>query len=564
VTVHVVATAGHVDHGKSTLVRALTGTDPDRFLEEKQRGLTIDLGFAWMSLPRSGSVAFVDVPGHVRFISNMLAGVAVIEAGLLCIDTREGWRPQTEEHLRILDLVGLHTGVVVLTKAGLVDDDRLEEVRTDVALRTAGTVLADVPMVECDAVDGTGLDLLRTTLDDALTACPPARDRARPRLWVDRSFTIAGAGTVVTGGVGHGTFAVGDQVVAGCHPARIRSIQALGRRVDTAPPGSRAALNLAGLDRRAVRRGDAVVRPDDDWQVTDRADGTLTVLDALDHEVTRRGAYLAYIGTGEHAVRLRLLDETSLIPGELGTVRLTFEQRLPLVAGDRYILRDTGRRELIGGGELVDLHPARRPRTAASIEDWTPVAELERRFGMTVEPTVADMVVSPAGITAACNALVEKLGASRPVGLDVAHLDKRERAVLALLEEDEVAETVAGYAVLAAWRDELAAHPLVVRLEQDLFAPPLPSELSVTPEELRALRRRGLVLVKDGLYFAANVRVAATHALADLARRHPEGFTVSDAREVLGTTRKWAVPLLELLDEAQITLRHGDRRTFKP
>jgi selenocysteine-specific elongation factor len=579
---HVVATAGHVDHGKSTLVKALTGTDPDRFVEEQQRGLTIDLGFAWMTLPGVGPVEFVDVPGHVRFIGNMLAGVAVVEAGLLCIDAREGWRAQTEEHLQILDLIGVPAGLVALTKAGLVGPDRLAEVRDEVARRTAGTVLARAPVVACDAVDGTGLDDVRRELAEVLTAHPPRHPvHDRPRLWVDRSFTIAGAGTVVTGGVGHGAFVTGDRVEAVGHTgrvgARVRGIEALGLRVGSAPPGTRAALNLAGIDRRRVRRGDAVVRTGD-WHLTSTVEATLAVLGSIDHEVTHRGAYLAYLGTGEHAVRLRLVGESSLIPEETGTVRLRLGHALPLAPGDRYVLRETGRGEIVGGGELVDVEPPRRRSgRAASTErregqepelvgegEWARAEELERRLGVTVEPVVGDWVVSPATLQAAREHLAERLARSRPVGLDVARLDERDHAVLSLLESEGAATTIAGYAVAPAWQDELAHHPVVQQLEADLFTPAPPQTGRLAPEVLRALVRRGYVMVKDGVYFAARARTVAAAELAELSRRRPEGFTVGEAREVLGTTRKWAVPLMQLLDESGITVRHGDLRHVRP
>src|SRR6266508_2519977 len=504
----VVATAGHVDHGKSSLVRALTGTDPDRFLEEKQRGLTIDLGFAWMTLPGLDPVLFVDVPGHVRFISNMLAGVAVVEAGLLVVDAREGWRAQTEEHLRILDLLAIPAGIVAITKSALVDADRITEVRA----RTAGTMFAGAPVIACDSLDGAGLDELRARLAEAVTA---GGDRAattqrgdRPRLWVDRSFTIAGAGTVVTGGIDHGTLVAGDHVVAvGAHGAtetRIRGIQALHHRVEAAPAGTRAALNLAGIDRRAIRRGDAIVRPDD-WHLTTIADTTLSILADIDHEVTDRGAYLVYLGTGEHLARIRLLERPSPEPGEPGTARMRWRQRLPLVAGDRFVLRESGRGELVGGGALVDVAPRRARRGAGTATsapaslplvaegEWVRADELARRLGTDVAATVGDWVVAPNTLRAAVEALTAQLAASRPIGLDVARLDDRQRAVLAALEREHAAEVVAGYAVAHAWRDELAAHPMVKRLERDLFSPVAPA--AVTPDELRALVRRGLVLV---------------------------------------------------------------------
>ncbi len=574
---HVVATAGHVDHGKSTLVKALTGTDPDRLAEERQRGLTIDLGFAWTTLPAAGQVVFVDVPGHVRFISNMLAGVAVIEAGLLCVDAREGWRVQTEEHLRILDLIGLPAGMVALTKAGLVDPDRLAEVRDEVTRRTAGTVLADAPVVACDAIDRTGLDDVRRRLAEILTARPSRHtDHDRPRLWVDRSFSIAGAGTVVTGGVGHGTFVTGDRVAAvasgGATTARLRGIEALGRRVGSAPPGTRAALNLAGLDRRAVRRGDAVVRPGE-WHPTTTVEATLAVLGSVDHEVTRRGAYLAYLGTGEHAVRLRLVGESCLIPDEIGTVRLALGHPLPLAPGDRYVLRETGRGEIVGGGELVDVEPRQRrsPRRQSGSTrqlvgegEWVRANELQRRLGVTVEPLIGDWVVTPGTLRSARDELAARLDRSRPVGLDIARLDEREHAVLAQLASEDRVTIVAGYATGPGWRDELADHPFVRDLEENLFTPPAPATGQLPPEVLRALVRRGYVVVKHGVCFAATAPAAAATALGRLAGERPDGFTAGEARAALDTTRKRAVPLLELLDESGLTIRHGDRRRIRP
>jgi selenocysteine-specific elongation factor len=545
---HVVATAGHVDHGKSALVRALTGMEPDRLAEERRRGLTIELGFAWTDLPAAGTVAFVDVPGHVRFIGTMLAGVAVVEAGLLCVDAREGWREQTEEHLRILDVVGVPAGLVAITKAALVDAERICAVADDIARRTAGTVLEGAPTVACDALDGRGLDALRHDLDVVLATRPPAQDRGCPRLWVDRSFTIAGAGTVVTGGVGHGRLAVGDRVevrgARGGLPARLRAIQALGRAADEAPSGTRAALNLAGADHRAVHRGDAVVRPGE-WRMTETVDATLTVIPGLDHDVTRRGAYLAYVGTGVHAARLRLLGPGRLAPGGTGRVRIVLDQALPLVPGDRYVLRETGRSETVGGGEVVDVAPGR-----ARVADP----------GWVAEP-------ASAGVE-----LAETLEASRPVGLDVARLDDAQRAILARLVDDGTATLVAGYAVGPSWRDELARHPALRALEERLFAPP-PLDPDLDPEVRRALIRRGIVVTKDGVDFHATALAAAVRALASLVGAgggdrgsgdRGVGFTVSEARQALRTTRRWALPLLGLLDDAGLTVRQGDRRRLRP
>src|ERR1051325_3420005 len=223
---HVVATAGHVDHGKSTLVQALTGIDPDRFAEEKARGLTIDLGFAWMMLPSGRELAFVDVPGHVRFIKNMLAGVGAVDACLFVVAAPEGWKPQSEEHLRILDLLGVSRGIVALTKAAVVDDEWRELARLEVADAVAGTFLADAPIVAVDAPAGHGLDELRAAPDELVATTPTAPDRGRPRLWVDRSFAAKGAGTVVTGTLAGGVLRIDDELeLPAGQRVRVRALQ---------------------------------------------------------------------------------------------------------------------------------------------------------------------------------------------------------------------------------------------------------------------------------------------------------------------------------------------------
>src|SRR5688500_4439510 len=314
---HVVATAGHVDHGKSTLVLARTGMDPDRFAEEKARGLTIDLGFAWTHLPSGREIAFVDVPGHVRFVKNMLAGVGGVDACLFVVAATEGWKPQSEEHLRILELLGVGHGVVALTKvASLADDDERGLARLDVADRVAGTFLEGAEIVGVDAVAGTGVDDLRAALDRLLARTPNAADHGKPRLWVDRSFAVKGAGAVVTGTLTGGSLAVDDEVVVlpARHRARVRRLKSHLTSIDVAPPGRRLAVNLAGISHHDVARGDALVR-DGQWASTAAFDASLSVLASLDHDVSRRGAYHAYIGSGEHAVRLRVLTGEAIPPG---------------------------------------------------------------------------------------------------------------------------------------------------------------------------------------------------------------------------------------------------------
>ena len=297
-----VATAGHVDHGKSTLVRALTGTDPDRFPEEQARGLTIDLGYAFCTLPSGREVGFVDVPGHVRFVKNMLAGVGAVDVALLVVAADEGWMPQTEEHVQILDLLDVRHGLVALTKTAVADPETALLHRVEVEERIGW------PVVSVDAPTGLGIDELVAALDAVLADAPAPRDVGRPRLWVDRVFAARGSGTVVTGTLTGGPLRREDEVVVEPHGrrARIRGIQSRGARLDEVGPGARVALNLSGIEHQAIGRGDAVVLGDQ-WTVTDTIDVALRT--APDREFPRRGEVDAHIGSGEQRARLRLLDD---------------------------------------------------------------------------------------------------------------------------------------------------------------------------------------------------------------------------------------------------------------
>jgi len=301
----VVATAGHVDHGKSSLVLALTGTDPDRFAEEKRRGLTIDLGFAHTTLPSGAGVSFVDVPGHVRFLRNMLAGVGGVDACLFVVAATEGWKPQSEEHLRILSVLGLRHGVIALTKADLVDEEWLEIALLEIADRVEGTFLGRAPIVPVAAPSGVGLDALRAALDDLVVSTPASADRGRPRLWIDRAFAARGSGTVVTGTLTGGGLARDDAVVIepGARTARVRSIQTLGTTVDTIGPGNRVALNLAGVGHDELGRGDAVEPP---------VDGVRSEVER--REMERFAADLDGFVEGTEAERAQRVEEGSGVP----------------------------------------------------------------------------------------------------------------------------------------------------------------------------------------------------------------------------------------------------------
>ncbi len=353
----VVATAGHVDHGKSTLIEALTGTHPDRLPQEKARGMTIDLGFAWMALPSGREIGLVDVPGHQRFIHNMLAGVGSIQAVLFVVDAVEGWMPQSAEHLAILDLLGVGAGVVAISKVDLAEPEWVALVMEDVRERLRGTTLQEVPMVGVSAVTRQGLDQLVRELDAQLARLGPAPDHHRPRLWVDRAFTIRGAGTVVTGTLTGGSLEVDQEleVLPEGVPARVRGLQTHRRPVQRALPASRVAVNLTGIEPRQAGRGSAVVRPGQ-WRLARWPVVALRVVREAPAPL-RTGARLTlYTGTAERAVTVRLLSGGTLGPGDRALAQLSLQEGpgLPLRWLDRLILRDPGRQLTLAGGEVVD------------------------------------------------------------------------------------------------------------------------------------------------------------------------------------------------------------------
>lgn len=565
----VIATAGHVDHGKSTLVLTLTGTDPDRWDEEKTRGLTIDLGFANLTLPSGRELSFIDVPGHIRFLRNMLAGVGAVDACLFVVAATEGWKPQSEEHLRILSLLGIERGVVALTKVDQVDEDLFTLAELDVEEHVAGTFLEGAPVVGVSAIEGTGIAELLAALDRLVDDIPARDASAPPRLWVDRSFAPAGAGTVITGTLVGGTLSVGDEVVVvpGDRPARVRSLQSHHRQTQSIGPGNRAAVNLTGVSHNDLARGHAVVTAGA-WHQTKLVDAELTVLETLDHPVSRRGAYAAYVGSGEVPAKVRILGATELAPGDTGAVRLYLSRPLALLPGDRFILRESGRDQTVGGGQILDVEPvvpASRARPDRSVDrvvaerGWIAVDQLHKLTGERRPATVGQWVVDPEALAATVAATRARIEEAGPLGLDVALLDDRQRAALALVEGVTVQ---AGRATVGPVVDPLAGHPWVAALEADPFNPPGPD--GVDRGEVRELVRRGLVVEEDGVHFAAAAIAEAARRMAGLLTTRPDGFTVAEARDELGTTRKFVLPLLAHLDRTGVTRRRGDFRIAGP
>ncbi len=565
----VIATAGHVDHGKSSLVRVLTGTDPDRWAEERRRGLTIDLGFAHTTLPSGEGVSFVDVPGHVRFLRNMLAGVGAVDACVFVVAATEGWKPQSEEHLRILQLLGLRHGLVVLTKCDLVDDEWRELQMLEVCDHLQGTFLQESPVVCVSTLTGDGLDDLRAALDELVTGTPAASDRERPRLWVDRSFAAKGSGTVVTGTLTGGSLGVDDQLVVGdrVRPVRVRGIQSHGSAAASIAPGHRVALNLNGVDHHQVERGHAVVRLDQ-WRFTRRFDASLEVLGGLDHEVSRRGAYVAYIGSGEWPVKVRILGPDTIAPGGRGLVRLHVGVPLPLVSGDRYVLRESGRNETVGGGEVLDVAPVLPASKANPDHDvarvvrerrWVRADELLVLTGQRLDPTIGPWVVAPDALAEMRSSLADRVATSGELGLDLAGLDERERAVVADLPDVRID---GGRALRADAVDTVADHPVVAALRAGGCAPPEP--VGVDRPTMRELLRRGILVERDGVVFHADAVATAASIAARLLAEHPDGITVSQLRDALGVTRKHALPMVSELDARGITRRRGDLRIGGP
>ena len=561
---HVICTAGHVDHGKSTLINALTGIDPDRWAEEKRRGLTIDLGFAKADRKDNGFVSFIDVPGHERFLKNMLAGVGAVDGCLFVVDSTEGWKPQSEEHLRILNLLGVKKGLIALTKISLADDDLLEIVSLEIKDHLKGTFLESAPIIPIDSITGVGIDSLTTELEKMLEDTPVAKDNDRPRLWIDRVFTVKGAGTVVTGTLTGGSLKVDDEIIINPQNfvTRIRSLQSHDEQIPNIGPGSRIAINLANIDHRSIGRGSVITNPEQ-WFLTSTFDAELNVLPSIEHEVSRRGAYLAYIGTKEEFVKVRVLGDEVIPAGSKGLVRVYMNEKLPLMLGDRLILRESGRNETIGGAIVLDPDPILRAAEAkpnSSIEriitehKWITPSHLEALTGVRRQEDVPGWIVDPNCLQDMIDDLSQRLLTAGNLGLDITSLDQFERAAIGLLE----GVLIEGKYLRMEGADNLSDHPYLDQLESNLFKPP--DADSVDPRELRELVRRELIIEQNGIFFSQKAVTSAAKRIRVLLKRNPEGVTVGEVRIALDSTRKYVLPLLNHLDQIGATVRRNDVR----
>ncbi len=360
----VIGTAGHVDHGKSTLIAALTGTHPDRLKEEQAREMTIELGFGWLTLPNGEEVGIVDVPGHRDFIENMLSGIGGIDAALLVIAADEGVMPQTKEHLAILDLLQIPAGLIVLTKTDLASDPTwLDLLETDIRGAVSGTVLRDAPIVRVSAKNKTGLDALITTLGKILEDKPARVDLNRPRLPIDRVFSMSGFGTVVTGTLSDGHLSIGDEVeiLPGGLTGRVRGLQTHKKKEERAMPGSRTAVNISGVNTELIKRGEVVVRRNpNQYQATRRVDARFRLLTDVSSSIKHGDEVKFFVGASESIATLRLLGTEELNPGEEGWIQLELRESVVTVRGDRYILRRPSPSETLGGGVIIDHQPKGR------------------------------------------------------------------------------------------------------------------------------------------------------------------------------------------------------------
>ncbi|HEX2053769.1 MAG TPA: selenocysteine-specific translation elongation factor [Actinomycetota bacterium] len=605
----VIGTAGHVDHGKSTLVNALTGIDPDRLAEEKRRGLTIDLGFAWFTTPNGREVGIVDVPGHERFIKNMLAGAGAITVNLFVVAANEGWMPQSQEHLDILHLLGISSAIVVLTKADTVSAEELDVLRETVAGRIAGTTLAGSHILAVSAVTGHGMPELVEAIDRLLEQTPPPPDLGRPRLWIDRVFTIKGSGTVVTGTLGGGSVEVDQavEVLPGEVRARIRTIQSHRTQWTRLGPGNRTALNLVASDVKALARGHSLGEVGH-WRTTDKLMASLSFLPHLDHVPKERGAYKFHVGSVEIDATLRFLQEPAAL-GEAGLAAIRLARPTVLDFSDRFILRDSGRQQTVGGGTVLEPHPgkfrgdaavaaARTRVTAGTREQYLVVLlnetgflareEVFVRTGVRPEAAVdlavlafPSFVVSPEAFERLGSQVLahvrsyqraHPLDAGLPLTTLRSALRLDHRFVDELVEEMNRRRMVVSDGgsvrtpefqprILAPERDKILAE-----LSAAGASPPTVAQLSESygADMVRAMVRAGelIQVSQDFVYLRSYVDEVKEQLRSLVAATGP--FTVAQFRDRIGTTRKYAVPFLEYLDRTGFTIRQGDLRKLGP
>ena len=606
---YVIGTAGHVDHGKSTLVQALTGINPDRLAEEQKRGMTIELGFAWLTLPSGAEVSLVDVPGHERFIKHMLAGVGGFDAAMLVIAADESVMPQTREHLAILDLLEINHGLVVITKADMVDAEWLPLVVEDVRRQLSESRLAEAPLVVVSARTGQGMDELRVAMDHLVSQLPPPQRRDEPaRLWVDRVFSIDGFGAVVTGTLLADSLRVGDEVVILPRglTARIRGIQMHRQRLEVGQPGTRVALNLAGISHNDLRRGDLVVLPQR-MTTTQRIDVRVRATTIASRPITQGMQLDVFVGAAESSCRVTVLDGNEIAPGASGFVQLHLTSPLPLWRGDRLIVRQASPSMTLGGGRVIDTQPMRHRRNRTEViealtalERATPAdlcwAVIRGRL-VHVHDVISQTHLAPAVVTQT----IAMLNTAKQLGEWVADVDvlrmlleKTDKALQSYItryplrlgmprEElrrrldvsmpafdvlldvwrmhiesigDGLVRRV-GYQVVLTPAQQREIHHVLTQLQRTPFSPP---DIVIERELLMYLVMTGHVVeVNDGIVYGASAWQDMYQWILQTIDE-TGSVSVAQMRDRFGTTRKYALAVLEYLDAKRITRRQDDVR----
>ncbi len=641
---HVIGTAGHVDHGKSTLVEALTGIDPDRLREEKERQMTIVLGFAWLTMPDGEPVGIVDVPGHQDFIRNMLSGVGGIDAALLVIAADEGVMPQTREHLAILDLLQVRGGVIALTKIDLVEDPEwLELVQADVAEQVEGTVMEDATIVPVSAHTGEGLDDLVAALASCLRGIPPRSDVGRPRLPVDRVFSVSGFGTVVTGTLIDGTFRLGQEVAVlpSGRPARIRGLQMHKTKVEEALPGSRIAINLVGIGKDEVSTGDVITTPG--WlEPTRLVDAQLHYLADASRPLRHNREVDFFCGAVELPARIRLLGVETLAPGETGWVQIRLSAPAVVARGDRFIVRRLSPSATIGGGMILDPAPRRRYRRFRPevIERLETLAhgspeEIVLQALVSREPREVRALLSELSLPrdSAQQALQSMLDEGRVLvvddvageGTDLAQPGAQTRHVVSvggwgrlrdwvrsalggyhvsyplrrgmpreelrsrlqeqvpelsgrlysqivsralaegLIEADDISLWNTGHTVQFAPEQQYKIDALLRSFREDAYATPSVSDCvgQLGEEVFHTLLEQGtLIRIHPEVVFTPEALAEMEEGVLNVIR--VEGsVTIAQVRDLFRTSRKYALALMEYLDQEHVTRRVGDVRVLR-
>ncbi len=620
---YVIGTAGHVDHGKSTLVKALTSIDPDRLPQEKEREMTIDLGFAWLTLPSGREVSIVDVPGHERFIKNMLAGVGGIDLALLVVAADESVMPQTREHLAILDILQVKRGLVVITKSDLVDEDLVELVKAEVEDALKRTTFEGSPMLAVSAYSGQGLEELQKVIDAMLDSTESRRDLGRPRLPVDRCFTVAGFGTVVTGTLVDGTLSVGQDahLVLSGEKGRVRGLQSHKKKLELADPGRRLAVNISGLSREDILRGEVITTSG--WlKPTTRLDAHVKLVNDTPHSLKHNEGITFHVFTSETSARVRLLDKEELKPGEDGWAQIHLREPVPAVKGDLFVIRSSD--TTLGGGKVLDPHPTRRHRRFLqpiiqrlmameegtgdesllnAVEHWGPcdLTTLSQRANLSLEEVVSktkelaetgevvllgDATGPSEGLVYAAPAwaslknkastVAQAYHKQYPLRKGIPREELRSRMgfssqsfpwVLKRLVEESVLKEEGNWARIPEHNVSLSStqqkqmDSYIQSLKSEPYSPP--TDHSPEPELLAYLiDERKVVKVSESVVFDAS----AYKEMVDKVINHTKSqgkITVADGRDLFNTSRKYVLPLLEYLDQQRITRRVGDERVLR-